>query len=138
MDKRDFDYKNTMGVLQVQRSGEMLRCVKCGTRFSPCVVSQGEEYYVGATVAQMICPNGCNTPEGYEEALQAAEEKWRQGTYPDFLESLEELKKDPAYEVMEEAEEFEVWVEEHRDERQGYVADEMNAWLEENVAVILE
>ena len=138
MDKRDFDYGNTKKAMRVTSSGDMLRCVKCGTRFSPCVVPQSEELYVGATIAQMICPKGCNTPEGYEAALQAAAEKWRQETYPDFLKSLEQLKMYPAYEVMEEAEEFDVWIEEHKDERQEYVADEMNAWLEENVAAIRE
>jgi hypothetical protein len=138
MDKRDFDYGNTKKAMKVTSSGDMLRCVQCGQRWSPGIVGRGEEFYVGAIVSMMICPNGCNTPEGYEETLQAAEEKWLRETYPYFLESLEELKKDPAYEVMEEAEEFEVWIDEHKDERREFVANELCAWLEENVAAIRE
>lgn len=111
------------------------RCNTCGCQWYPGAGNDSD----GETLMKMICPEGCNKPEGYEEEESRLRGEWFQEHEEDFQEYLEKCKVEDGKEDQDDEEEGASYVEEVRSiweketekEREAFVDEYMADWMEE-------
>jgi len=125
---------------KIEGSNYSYRCNECGNEWFPMAGgSSGEE------MLKMICSEGCNKPEGFDEEEEGLRNEWFENNEEAFQEYLaaskekdgkghlddEEDGADYASEVRSE------WEKETREEREMWIDEQMALWMENEFRTVL-
>lgn len=121
------EMKRLMGI---RNDGNTNICKKCGGRWTYDQPSSSQEFYDGALLATMLCPSGCNAPDGLKEKEQALWDEWERENEDDLQLRIEdaEIDKDDPQQVSDVREE---WIKDNIDAIERYVDEGMGEWLED-------
>ncbi len=112
------------------------RCNECGNEWFPYAGGgDGEE------LLKMICPEGCNKPEGFDEEETRVLNEWFEDHEEEFQEYLSQSKQEDGEEDTDEEEDdsdYEAnvrleWEAETSEDREAWVHEQMASWMEEEV-----
>ena len=112
------------------------RCNECGNEWFP-MAGGGE----GEELLKMICPEGCNKPEGFDEEKERLWNEWFENNEEDFQERLARNKEKDGKEHLDDDEDGadyaadvrSEWEAETLEDREAWVREQMASWMEEEV-----
>ena len=112
------------------------RCNECGNEWFPYAGGGDAE-----ELLKMICPEGCNKPEGFDEEEERVWNEWFEDHEEEFQEYLSQSKQEDGEEDTDEEEDdsdYEAnvrleWEAETREDREAWVNEQMASWMEEEV-----
>jgi len=117
-------------------------CLACGEKWAPPVLSgAGDVEHMcgvnkGEFLWQMICPNGCNKPDGYDELDERLWGEWAEAHEVDFQKFLVRRREADGISASKEGlEEYEATI---RDEWESSTLTDRFAAVEKGIAKWLE
>ena len=127
--------EKVMGVKsEVSGANLFYTCKACGKVWSPDAGSDSD----GERMLKMLCPEGCNKPEGYDEEVDALLNQWIEDHEEDFQEYLALSKKRDGKEHLEDDEDGADYVAEVRAEWESETLEERGSFIDEGLAEWLE
>lgn len=127
--------EKVMRVRSERQGSFVYKCLACGGKWEP-LSGGGDD---GEVMLKMICPRGCNKPEGYDKEETRLWEEWLEEHEGDFNEFLTRAKEAEGVNDSEEGlEEYEAnlrerWESETFETREAYVDELMAEWLEDKM-----
>lgn len=117
------------------------RCNECGNEWFP-MAGGGE----GEELLKMVCPEGCNKPEGFDEEEERLWNEWFEDHEEDFRGYLSQSKEKDGREDIDDEEDGADYVAEVRSEwesetledREAWVREQMGIWIKEEVGTKID